>query len=159
MTTTPDWLPELILLEEYRGDWKRYEDFTYSMFYRDFIESKPFFQGLPVYIKRTIFKGKEFGFWHCMQEGPAEESRIPDLRRCERVGWIRAIIEHADLPIIKKWVNQRGRNTRVLLWFNEEYLVVLEKRSSHWLLCTAYCTTWERTKARLRRQHEQYLKS
>ena len=85
MSELPDWLPELILFENYNGDWQRYEDAVYSRFYSDFIASRPTFQGLPVRITRNLVKGKERGFWHLIQEGRVEEQRTPDLRRCERI--------------------------------------------------------------------------
>jgi len=131
MGKLPDWLPGLLLLDNYNGSWQRYEDEVYSRFYTDFIESRPTFRGLPVYVKRFLEKGKERGFWHCIQEGPIERDRTPDLRRCERVAWVRSIIEHANEPMIKKWSKKVRGKTRYLLWFeNADYLVVLEKRRS-----------------------------
>jgi len=160
MIELPHWLPELFLFEDYGGDWQRYEDEVYSRFYTDFIESRPLFQRMPVYVKRFLEKGKERGFWHLVQEGPVEKVRIPDIRRCERVAWIRSIIEHADDPRIKGWSKKVKTKTRHLLWFEEaEYLVILEKRRSAWVLCTAYCTTWGHTKRSLRKEYEEYKAS
>jgi len=131
MGKLPDWLPGLLLLDNYSGSWQRYEDEVYSRFYTDFIESRPTFRGLPVYVKRFLEKGKERGFWHCIQEGPIERDRTPDLRRCERIAWVRSIIEHANEPMIKKWSKKVRGKTRYLIWFeNADYLVVLEKRRS-----------------------------
>jgi len=159
MTELPHWLPELLLFEDYGGCWQRYEDEVYSKFYTDFIASKPFYEGMQVEITKNLIKGKERSFWHCIQEGRVEEERTPDLKRCERIAWIRAIIEHSSEPTIKKWQNKKGRNTRQLLWFEEaEFLVVLEKRAKTWLLWTAYCTTWKHTKDRLRKEYEESLK-
>lgn len=83
MSNQRDWLPDLILLKTYDGHWQRYEDEVYSQFYKDFIESRPVFQGMPVYVERPLRKGKEQSFWHCIQQGLVEENRTPDLRRCE----------------------------------------------------------------------------
>lgn len=159
MSDLPNWLPELILLENFGGNWQRYEDEVYSKFYTDFICSRPTFQGKPVYVKRFLEDGKERGFWHLVQEGPVEKYRTPDLRRCERVTWIRAIIEHTNDPIIKSWSKKIGSRTRHLLWFEQaEYLVVLEKRQSAWILWTAYCTTRKHTKNKLRKEYQGSLK-
>ena len=158
MEDVPLWLPELILLENYDGCWQRYEDEVYSRFYADFIESKPVFQKIPVYVERPLKKGKEQGFWHCIQQGPVEENRTPDLRRCERIAWIRAVIEHSSDPAINKWPKKVKSKLRHLLWFQEKYLVVLEKRRHHWVLRSAYCTTRERTKARLKKEYKASLK-
>lgn len=155
MSRLPDWLPELLLFEDYHGDWQRYEDKIYERFYTDFVESKPKFQNKLVDITKQLIKGKERSFWHCIQEGRIEEQRTPDLRRCERISWIRAIIEHANEPIIKKWQNKKGRHIRQLLWLEEaEYLIVLEERIKTWLLWTAYCTTLGHTKNHLRKEYE-----
>ncbi|MHC4158151.1 MAG: hypothetical protein ACYSSO_03640 [Planctomycetota bacterium] len=155
MSSLPDWLPELILLEHYQGDWQKYEDAVYSKFYGDFIASRPIFQGMPVYVKRFLEKGKERGFWHIITEGPIEEQRIPDVKRCERIAWIRKIIDHSNDPLIKKWPKKVGNKTRHLLWLEEaEYLVVLEKRKSAWVLWTAYCVTQPHRKRKLKREYE-----
>jgi hypothetical protein len=159
MSKLPEWLPELLLLEDFNGNWQRYEDEVYSRFYTDFIESRPTLEGLPFYIKRFLDKGKERGFWHCIQEGPVEEIRTPDLRRCERIAWIRSIIEHANDLTIKKWEKKVRGRTRHLLWSEEaEYLVVLEKRRTAWILWTAYCVTMPHRKRKLQREYEAYLK-
>lgn len=159
MGKLPDWLPGLLLLDNYSGSWQRYEDEVYSRFYRDFIESRPVFQGLPVKVTKQLVRGKERNYWHLIQEGRIEEDRIPNLRRCERIGWIRAIIQHSDDSRIKKWSKKVRRRTRHLLWFEEaEYLVVLEKRSNSWILWTAYCTSREHTKRRLRKEYHRSLK-
>ena len=155
MANLPDWLPDLIRLEDYGGDWQRYEDAIYSKFYTDFIASKPLFQNIPVYIKGFLENGKERGFWHCIQEGPVEENRTPDLRRCERIAWIRTIIEHASKEPVKTWPKQvRGRQ-RQCIWLKEaDYLIILEKRKSAWVLWTAYPTTEQHTKRKLLNEYE-----
>lgn len=159
MSELPDWLPELLLFEDYDGCWQLYEDKVYSRFYTDFIESRPTLNAMPVYVKRCLEKGKERGFWHCVQEGPIEQKRTPDLRRCERIAWIRSIIEHANDPIIKIWYKKVRNKTRYLLWFEEaEYLVILEKRRSAWILWTAYCVTQPHRKRRLQKEYEASLK-
>jgi len=155
MSEPPVWLPDLILLDTYGGSWQRYEDEVYAVFYRDFVESAPVFEKQDVCITKQLINGKERTFWHCIQEGDIEDKRTPDLRRCERIGWVRCIIEHACEPTIRQWSNQRGRHIRRLLWLEEaDYLVVLEERGRHWMLWIAYCTTWEHTRRKLRKEYE-----
>ncbi|MHC4636861.1 MAG: hypothetical protein ACYTBV_05065 [Planctomycetota bacterium] len=159
MTELPDWLPELILFDSHAGSWQKYIDFVYSKFYSDFIASMPEFEQMPVKITKQLIEGKERNFWHLVQEGPVEDQRTPDLRRCERIPWIRATIENSGNPMVKKWEKRIGRKTRKLLWIEEaEFLVVLEKRPSCWILWTAYCISWEHTKKRLRKEYEKSLK-
>jgi hypothetical protein len=112
MSALPDWLPELMPLCDSNGDWQHYEDQVYAVFYTDFIESCPHFQNGPVRITKQLIDGKERTFWHCVQEGRIEAQRTPDLRRCERIPWIRATIENSNCFTVKKWQNKRGRNVR-----------------------------------------------
>jgi hypothetical protein len=161
MCNLPDWLPDLLLFDDFGGDWQRYEDELFARFYSDFIESRPTFQGEPVFItKYPLKKGKERGFWHCIQEGDIEDDRTPDLRRCERICWIRPVIEHTTDPKIKKWPTQRKGKNRYLLWVEDaDYLVILEKRPGSWYLWTTYYTDRERTRNKLREECEAYIKS
>ena len=110
--------------------------------------------------KWPLKKGKERGFWHCVQEGKIEEERTPDLRRCERISWIRPVIENVADTRIKKWPKKAGTKERYMLWLEEaDYLVILEKRPNCWFLWTAYCTDHERTHGKLQKEYEDYLKS
>ena len=150
MCNLPDWLPDLLLFEDFGGDWQRYEDEVFATF-----------QNEPVYItKYPLKKGKERGFWHCVQEGPVEEDRTPDIRRCERIRWVRPVIEHSNDPKVKKWPTKKAGKNRYLLWLEEaDYLVILEKRPGCWFLWTAYCTDFEHTRRKRRAEYEAYIKS
>jgi hypothetical protein len=51
------------------------------------------------------------------------------------------MIENAPSHVeIDEWQNTRGTEVNTLLWYREEYLVVLAQRQDYWLLRTAYCT-------------------
>ena len=84
-----------------------------------------------------------------------EDDRLPDLRRCERIRWVRWVIEnaveHAEIDI---WQNTRKTEVNTLLWFREEYLVVLGQRQGYWLLRTAYCTEKSGRIAQLRQERD-----
>lgn len=95
MNLLPDWLPGLVLLEDYEGNWERYIEDIYMFFRQDFIENQVIFNNQPVKMKRyPLLNGKEATFWHITSEGKEEDSRLPELRRCERIRWPRPIIEH-----------------------------------------------------------------
>jgi len=154
-------LPPLLELAGFDGDWQRYIDAVFGEFHRDFIASQPKLKGRWVRCRRDpIYDGKEAGFWHCTSEGPDEAQRIPDLRRCERIRWIRYAIEHVDFVGIDHWTNCRGNETRHLLWVNEEFLVVVAERRrkrdgfQYLQLITAYCTLQESRKEKLRRERD-----
>jgi len=124
MTSLPDWLPPLVALADYGGDWERYLAALYDFFRQDFVDDKPLFEGRSLALKRLpTSQGKEATFWHLISEGRQEEERLPDLRRCERIRWIRRIIEHAADPAVKAWENERRGETRICLWLEQgDYL-------------------------------------
>jgi len=154
MNDIPDWLPKLIRIDQFVGDWKRYIEEVFSVFYRDFINSQPRYAQRWVRCRRDpIMDGKEAGFWHCTSEGTDENNRIPDLRRCERIGWIRAIIENSIDKSVKIWECRKKSDHRIYLWFNEEFLVVLGDRKKHVQLITAFVTDRKHTIYKLRKEY------
>ena len=113
MTENCDWLPALVSSKDYGDDWKQYVNELFAIFYRDFIESQPKLDGKWVCCRRDpIYDGKEAGFWHCVSEGPEESKRTLDLRRCERIAWIRRIIDNAQDQRIVSWSRRKGREQR-----------------------------------------------
>ena len=92
--------PALIL---FRGEWAHYENLVYQAFIDSFVKPDTRFQGWRVSAQyRPETRGKGFSFWHTISEAPDkknrnEDDRIPDLRRCERIRWIRWVI---DLSLI-----------------------------------------------------------
>lgn len=155
-----EWLPDLVRLEEYGGDWGQYVEAVYQFFKADFIDSKPLFKNRTVGLRRNpVFQGKESGFWHCTSGGEEEEERTPDLRRCERIRWPRPVIEHSTDDLVRCWPNRRGSDKRILLWFYDvDYLVVLADRGKYVLLWTAYPVTYKHTREKLAREYEEYLR-
>jgi len=57
-------------------------------------------------------------------------------------------------PEIDRWQNTRRRETNSLLWYREEYLVVLLQRENCWLLKTAYVTEGKYRIRRLREERD-----
>ncbi|TAF12190.1 MAG: hypothetical protein EAZ77_00385 [Nostocales cyanobacterium] len=156
--TQPSWLPPLVLFNDYGGNWEVYLEAIYSIFKTDFIDSKPNFKGIRFSLKRhPLFQDKEATFWHVTSEGSQETERIPDFRRCERIRWLRPIIENAEDPAIKLWENDRKGEKRICLWLEaEEYLVILAKREEYVLLWTAYLVTQAHRKRKLQKEYEAY---
>ena len=161
MSGPPVWLPALVTLGAHGGNWAAYEAAVYAVFRRDFITSAPTFQGLRIGLRRDPkYKNREWAFWHIVQEGDKEEYRTPDLRRCERIGWIRAIIEHATDPQVKVWENDRHGKRRILLWLDSQnFLVVLAPHENRYaMLVTAYPTDRGHTRRKLQQEYEQAVK-
>ena len=161
MTDTQDWLPPLTPFSDFSGDWNAYLDALYAGFKEDFIDGKPVFRGRRLALKRhPLTHGREATFWHMIQEGRVEEERTPDLRRCERIRWIRPIIEHEADSAIKVWWNRRRREQRICLWFEREnYLVILADRGGYILPWTAYLVEQPHRQRKLQREYEAYLES
>lgn len=157
MTTLPDWLPPLITLEQSHGNWDEYLDAIYAAYLAEYVRKPLAFQGRPVNRKRhPEVSGKEATFWHMISEGKTEAERVPDLRRCERIRWSRAIVEHAGTPWVNGWEGQRQGEARVHLWLPAgEFLVVLAKRADYFVLWTAFPVTEEHQKRKRQREYEE----
>lgn len=154
------WLPGLVLFEAYGGDWDGYLEALYAFFKIDFIDSQPVFKGQRLGLKRhPLSEGKEATFWHLISEGKAEDERLVDFRRCERIRWPKPTIEHADEPVIKVWENERRGEKRICLWLEvEEYLVVLAQRRGYLLPWTAFLVTLPHEKRKRQKEYEEYLR-
>lgn len=158
----PDWLPEILTFESFNGEWNVYCEKLYEIFKNDFIDSKPVFKGTPLSLKRhPMIDNKEYTFWHITSEDngkKVENERIPDFRRCERLVWIKPIIENSEDIIIKFWENDSRGELRYCLWLESyEYLVVLGKRNGYILLVTAYPVIRAHTKRKLEKEYQAYL--
>lgn len=129
----------------FQGDWAIYEENIYDAFLDSFVRASVQFRGVRVSTQfRPETRGKGYSFWHTISEAPDrnnrnEDDRIPDLRRCERILWIRWVIENAGNDDFLWWENQRQGNTHVVIWArNHDFAVVLAKRSDYYVLKTAY---------------------
>ncbi len=156
-----NWLHPLVLLESYDGNWYRFLNAIYDFYRQDFVDYKPIFRGQELAVKRhPMVDGKEATFWHIISEGKEEADRTPDIRRCERIRWPRPIVENASDPIVKVWKNRRRNETRICIWLEEqEYLVILSERKNYILFWTAYPTTRNHTKRKLRREYEAFKRA
>jgi hypothetical protein len=131
-------LPDLL---SFHGDWQRYEDELYEIYMDTLVRIPPMFRGLTVKTQyRPASKGKGYGFWHVISEGPVEEDRLPDIKRCARIRWIAWLISNAENnPMVSWWENQRGSSTHVVIWIeSEDFAVILAKRNGYYLLKSAY---------------------
>ncbi len=136
--------PELFL---FTGDWETYQEALYQIFLNRICKGGLTFRGLAVSVKRQPeYKGKHFAFWHLISEGEREEDRTPDLRRCERIGWVNWLISNCGKDSnISCWENKRKGQIHIVIWCEiQEYAVILAKRNGYFLLKTAYPVTKKR---------------
>jgi len=164
MLNGDDWLPPMIELSDLDGDWNRFIDAVYARYLNDLANKKVSFKGRPVVLRvHPLERGKGSGFWHCIQEGAIESQRVPDMERCRRIGWIRAIIENWQDASIEYWQETRDNKIDHLFWWREEYLVILSERGSNsaggpdvYLLKTAYLITQPHSKRKKRKARDDW---
>lgn len=151
-------MPPLVLLEDYRGDWEEYIEAIYDVFCTDIVDSTPSFRGAPIRLKRHPYlRDKEATFWHVTSEGKQEDQRLPDLRRCERVPWIRPMIEAGDSDRVLHWRNRRSAQWSSIFAVPDlSYVVVARDRGHYLLRWTAYCVEQRHSRDKLRREYESY---
>lgn len=153
-----DSLPALVLLEDHGHNRTRYLDTIYNIFHRDFVISRPNYEDKRFALRRhPMIDGKEATFWHIISEGKIEAERIPDLRRCERIGWPRPIIEAAESESLRCWKNKRNGEERIIIALEDfSYVVVLADRGEYILLWIAYCVEQEHRRNKLRKEFEAF---
>jgi hypothetical protein len=153
-----DWLPELL---QFTGDWSAYVEQVYDAFRSDLLRSRATFRGRRVSVRADPRdQGKEAGFWHATSTGKDEMERTPDLRRCERVRWIRPIIECADAEAIRRWETKRGSDRRVLLALPDfSYVVILADRKTYVLFITAFCVGRQHRRDKLKKEWESWTEA
>lgn len=139
-----DWLPKLELYNEY-GDWQTYIDALYEIYLNDFIRNPIYINGKRIKQRREPqYLSKDKAFWHICYGNDDHPSHNPDFRRLERIRWPKAIILNRNDVIIKIWEDDCYKGStgklQVSIWFNDEYLVILEPRKNEIQFITAYCT-------------------
>jgi len=150
--------PDLIFLEDYKGDFSSYFKEVYKIFENDFIKTQPLYDGLRVSAqKQPEIDGIHRTFYHITHEGEIEKERTPDLRRMERIRFPKFCIincPHSELLI---WEKNIGNDNRIHI-LNEEqrYLVVLTKRKGYLLFWTAFYIMENHTLKNKIKEYETY---
>ncbi len=156
------WLPPTVLFCNFGSDWNAYIEHIYKIFERDFVLSKPKFNNKDVLYGGGHRDGKSECFWHIITENydpnnKQNSNRDWDLLRCERITWIKPIIENSDDKAILKWKNRRGRSRNILLFLGPyDFLVILNIKKTYFLLTAYYVRT--HTKIKLLKEYEEYNK-
>src|SRR5579884_1387164 len=106
VTKEDNWLPALVRLEDFAGDFDRF--YQYELFCQDWIVERPAFLGRPMGLKKhPVLNGKEYTFYHITHDGNIEAERVPNLRRMERIRWPRAFVEAAAAGTLNTRRTQR----------------------------------------------------
>lgn len=154
-------LPELILMEDFGGNFDAYNQAVYDVFQQDFIKSRPTFNGTKLRLKKHPYvDGKEYTYYHFTHSGDIEIDRIPDFRRMERIPFPRPMIDNSNHTDLRVWRVKRGSKERILIFSEtEQYLVVLEDRGEYILPWTAYYIEYPNKIRRLIKEYEEYIKT
>jgi len=159
----PSWLPDLILFENFKGNWNIYVNAVYGFFHKDFVESRPSFQKIPIFARyHPPYEEKGAAFWHLVSEGNQESERTPDLRRCERIRWPRPMIENVNSMEVKiwetsrPWKKQKQRRINFAL-DNFSYIVIIAETQKGFNLVTAYHLEKSHRREKLKKEFESFL--
>jgi hypothetical protein len=141
-------LPPLVPFGHGQGNdsaerWADFIEGLYGLYLKTVVRAGLMFRDLPVKCQfRPETFGKHFAFWHMMQEGPVENDRTIDPKRCERLLWIGWLLNNCDSGDARIRVfRQNPRNGEIswVLWLHEqEYAVILWERNGYFLLKTAF---------------------
>lgn len=162
------WLPQLEICTNLSA-WSIYESNIYQIFQSDFISSHPIYLGKRVAVrKHPMCNGKEESFYHVTcKDYFNKNDRQPDIRRCERIRWVRAFIENNCNPNtcqncqgVKLWdepsrSNPKFMRTHILLE-EERYMVVIEKRENYNLLITAFYIDKDHSLRKILKRYDTY---
>lgn len=155
MMTRPSWLPELF-------ETKRWDHSTYDMLYRifctDFIDSKTHFCEKHVSIPKDLEDGKHKTFWHVTtRDDKGSGQRLPDLRRCERLPWLKPLLENPTKPEVLAWeFMEDDGSVNIYVWLkDQDYIAIIKKtKKGYLILRTAYWVEYGNTKKKLMKKYD-----
>lgn len=161
------WLPKLLIVEDFDHDWKKHDEAVYRKFQDDLIKTNPNFKLKRFSLNKSqMLEGRERIFWHLVTEGNVEdENRTIDPRRCERIGWIKPVVEEYPQSRIYIWSNTRtrkqgGQDKRYVLSATDfSYVVILSDKGTYALLITMYFVENDNRKETFRREFEEWKKA
>ena len=144
----PEWLPDMLCVNPWTE--KTY-DMLYKVFCQDIRDNNLIYMSNKVWIFLEMEDGKEKIFWHLTtryvkikkiprrkrkfypeEQTHDEEERLPDLRRCERLPWVRALIEYSSEPNVQAWDYEEGDLIiKTYIWLKDFDFVVIMKKYSN----------------------------
>lgn len=91
-------LPPIVTLEHFNGDYTKYDNYLYNeIFLKDLFTLKVTFRGKFVELKsHPLFNEREDSYFHltCKNFDKNSKNRQPDLRRSERLCWLKPSLTH-----------------------------------------------------------------
>ncbi len=160
----PKWIGSLFTLADCDGDSKKYIEKLFEIFKKDFMDSRPTFNGKPVLFDKKLDGGKPNTFVHITTEtDPTTKQRILSMRRCERIGWLRQVIDnYSDADVLvwtKEHYSSKRKTNRVCLYLEcGDYLVILDENKHGFYIITGIYVDYPYQKKRHRKEFERYSK-
>lgn len=153
MASCPDWLPGFLSVD---GD--NFIDGLCCKFAEDAFGAGMTYLGKRVRMRmEPKVDGRPEGFWHCVSQGGSQGPRVIDKERGKRLAWIKPVLQHLTDPRVQVWTEGNEH----VIWFREEYLIVVAERgddgdgnTSYFLLKTAYTTLTEEEKTKKRKRRD-----
>ncbi len=128
-------LPVIVTLNDHGGHYASYEKVLYETYLGIFYNPPLTFQGKRVLpIRDPQENGKDWTFLHMTSTGKSEATRELDLRRCERVCWVRKILESA--PSAEIQIEKRDKGKIVIK--HQNFRIVLIENKKAFRLITTY---------------------
>lgn len=156
--TIPVWLPNMFPVDPWTHDTY---DKLYAVFKRDFKDTKPYYDGCPVWFFPNMDGGKEVIFWHLTsRKDKTTGDRYPDLRRSERLPWARPMLDNDNEPEVLGWDYEEGdRSIRTYVWLKDyDYLVIMKKyKDGARRLITSYYIDYAHKKRKLTKKYHKRL--
>lgn len=157
-------MPACILLEDCDNDWNKYLDLLYREYLKDFSDENLIHKGNRVKTLTELdYTMRQQTFNHITTKGSFD--RLYNKQRCERLKWIRPIIEGncdecATFYYFPDLNWKKGKSRRYMLWcVDYDFVVILEQRNDVFFLITAYCIVYENKRKDLKNKYNQYLKT
>ncbi len=159
-----NYLPNIMELNEYGGQYDTYIEALYKIFENDFVKNKPIFRGRRLALKyHPEFNGKAYTFYHMTHIGIDENNRTPEFRRSERLPWARPSIEKGDECHLKIWEQIRNGKNRICIWLDmgndPHYFVILDDRKDYILPWTAFVAQYPHEKRKKEKEYNEWLKA
>jgi hypothetical protein len=161
----PAWLPDIIPFSDFNSDLNQYLGHLYTIFKKDFIDSRPLYNGKPVLFAKKEVNNYPICFWHIITDHKVETCDRIDisnlsLLRCERICWIRPVIENSSHNTVSVWPNNRGKKFNTLFFVEDcDFLVVLTNVKDRFYLMSSYYINYPNRKRQLIQERDEFLQS
>lgn len=151
-------LPPIIPLES--TGMQNYLSDLYRVYQEQIANGSFTFHNKPIHVFTSLNHNLQHqSFEHLTTKGSGD--RLYNVRRCERLPWIKSILEGncnscEEFLIFqdKNWHGKKNTKRYVLWCPKEDYVIILEEREKEVMLITAYCVLYENKRNDLRKMYQ-----